>query len=62
MSISAYITNTFNKIIAILLAVVTIVGVIFCLIVEYTNDLMIIPYLGTTIGIVALGILTIRSK
>ena len=62
VSISAYITNTFNKIIAILLAVVTIVGVILCLIGEYTNDLMIIPYLGTTIGIVALGILTIRSK
>ena len=62
VSISAYVTNTFNKIIAILLAVVTIVGVILCLIGEYTNDLMIIPYLGTTIGIVALGILTIRSK
>tara|TARA_Y100001970_G_scaffold117039_1_gene145677 strand:+ start:3589 stop:4230 length:642 start_codon:yes stop_codon:yes gene_type:complete len=62
VSISAYVTNTFNKIIAILLAVVTIVGVILCLIGEYTNDLMIIPYLGTTIGIVALGILTLRSK
>tara|TARA_B100001113_G_C20987890_1_gene569099 strand:- start:154 stop:795 length:642 start_codon:yes stop_codon:yes gene_type:complete len=62
VSISAYVTNTFNKIIAILLAVVSIVGVILCLIGEYTNDLMIIPYLGTTIGIVALGILTLRSK
>ena len=57
VSISAYVTNTFNKIIAILLTVVTIVGVILCLVGEYTNDLMIIPYLGTTIGIVALGIL-----
>mgnify|MGYP003315834209 FL=1 len=62
VGISAYITNSFNKIIAILLTVVTIVGIILCLMGEYTNDLMIIPYLGTTIGIVALGILTIRSK
>ena len=62
VGISAYITNSFNKIIAIFLTVVTIVGVILCLMGEYTNDLMIIPYLGSTIAIVVLGILTLRSK
>ncbi len=62
VGISAYITNSFNKIIAILLTVVTIVGIILCLMGEYTNDLMIIPYLGSTIAIIVLGILTLRSK
>lgn len=62
VSISAYITNSFNKIIAILLTVVTIVGIILCLMGEYTNDLMIIPYLGSTIALIVLGILTLRSK
>tara|TARA_B100001250_G_scaffold136889_1_gene117216 strand:- start:17192 stop:17833 length:642 start_codon:yes stop_codon:yes gene_type:complete len=62
VGISAYITNSFNKIIAIILTVVTIVGIILCLMGEYTNDLMIIPYLGSTIAIVVLGILTLRSK
>jgi len=62
VGISAYITNSFNKIIAIFLTVVTIVGIILCLIGEYTNDLMIIPYLGSTIALIVLGILTLRSK
>ncbi len=62
VGISAYITNSFNKIIALLLTVVTIVGIILCLMGEYTNDLMIIPYLGSTIAIIVLGILTLRSK
>jgi len=62
VSISAYITNSFNKIIAILLTVVTIVGIILCLMGEYTNDLMVIPYLGSTIALIVLGILTLRSK
>mgnify|MGYP006096609095 FL=1 len=62
VGISAYITNSFNKIVALLLTVVTIIGIILCLIGEYTNDLMIIPYLGSTIAIIVLGILTLRSK
>ena len=62
VSISAYITNSFNKIIAILLTVVTIVGIILCLMGEYSNDLMVIPYLGSTIALIVLGILTLRSK
>ena len=62
VGISAYITNSFNKIVALLLTVVTIVGIILCLMGEYTNDLMIIPYLGSTIAIIVLGILTLRSK
>jgi hypothetical protein len=62
VGISAYITNSFNKIVALLLTVVSIIGIILCLIGEYTNDLMIIPYLGSTIAIIVLGILTLRSK
>ena len=64
VGISAYITNSFNKIIAIFLTVVTIVGVILCLMGEYTNDLMIIPYLGSTIAIVAVSYthLTLPTK
>ncbi|MDG2101213.1 MAG: hypothetical protein P8K05_02595 [Dehalococcoidia bacterium] len=62
VGISAYITNSFNKIVALLLTVVTIIGIILCLIGEYTNDLMIIPYLGSIIAIIVLGILTLRSK
>lgn len=62
VGISAYITNSFNKIVALLLTVVTIIGIILCLIGEYTNDLMIVPYLGSIIAIIVLGILTLRSK
>jgi len=62
VGISAYLTNSFNKIIALLLVIVSIVGVILCISGNYTNDLMIIPYLGSTIALVILGILTLRSK
>ena len=60
IGIGLYIKKSFNTVFTLLLAIVGIVGVILCLY-DYDSILLIIPYLGTAILQIVLGILIIRG-
>tara|TARA_B110000263_G_scaffold138970_1_gene120515 strand:- start:475 stop:1113 length:639 start_codon:yes stop_codon:yes gene_type:complete len=63
VGIAAFLSGAFNKILAILLVIVGIIGVAGPVSGNYTEPvIMIVPYVGGAILTIAIGIFTLRSK